>query len=193
MLDEKIQKSNRRKFLILLILMCSPVVVSYLLYFMDYKPEATNYGELLTVQKLSGKGSNQSDNTIFRIKDLHGKWILVTVDSGNCDEVCQLKLFHMRQVRLVQNTEKHRIERLWLINDDVRPDPALVEKYDGTYFISAKDSELLTMIPSNETQMKHIYLIDPLGNLMMRFPENLDPTKMGKDIKRLLHVSQVEH
>lgn len=193
MLDEKIKKSNRRKFLVLLMLMCSPVVVSYLLYFMDYKPEATNYGELLTVHKLSGKGSNQIDDTIFRIKDLHGKWVLVTVDSGNCDELCQSKLFYMRQVRLVQNKEMNRIERLWLISDDVMADPALVEKYEGTYFISARDSELLDMIPTAETQTKYIYLIDPLGNLMMRFPENMDPTKMGKDIKRLLHVSQVEH
>jgi hypothetical protein len=94
---------------------------------------------------------------------------------------------------LVQNTEKHRVERLWLIDDNVPADAELVEKYEGTLFINAQDSELLDLIPTRESQRAHIFLIDPMGNLMMRFPADLDPTQMGKDIKRLLHVSQLEH
>lgn len=99
----------------------------------------------------------------------------------------------MRKVRLVQGKQSHRIERLWLINDDVKPDDELKEQYEGTYFVSAKDSEILGYIETQETQTKHIYLIDPIGNLMMRFPEKIDGTKMGHDLKRLLHVSQIEH
>ena len=193
MLNEKIQKSNRRKFLLLLALMCAPVVISYTLYFLDYKPESKHYGDLIPIVKVTGKATNQADNTILRMKDLHGKWVLVTVDSGLCDEACQQKLYFMRQVRLVQGKQKHRIERLWLINDDVIPDAELVKQYEGAFFAKAKDSEILGFIETKEIQTKHIYLIDPIGNLMMRFPENVDGTKMGHDIKRLLHVSQLEH
>ena len=193
MLDEKIQKANRRKFILLLALMCAPVIISYTLYFSEYRPESTHYGDLIPITKVSGKGTNQSDNTILRMKDLHGKWILVTIDSGHCDKACQEKLFFMRQVRLVQGKEKHRLERLWLINDNVVPDAELVKQYEGTFFVNAKDSEILSFIETEETQTKHIYLIDPIGNLMMRFPEKVNGTKMGKDIKRLLHVSQMEH
>lgn len=193
MLNEKIQKSNRRKFLLLLALMCAPVVISYTLYFLEYRPESKHYGDLIPIVKVIGAGTNQSDNTILRMKDLHGKWILVTIDSGYCDEACQEKLYFMRQVRLVQGKEKHRIERLWLINDNAIPDAELVKQYEGTLFVNAKDSEIPGFIETRESQTKHIYLIDPIGNLMMRFPENVDGTKMGHDIKRLLHVSQLEH
>lgn len=193
MLNEKIKKSNRRKFLLLLALMCAPVVISYTLYFLEYRPESKHYGDLIPIVKVNGAGTNQSDNTILRMKDLHGKWILVTIDSGYCDEACQEKLYFMRQVRLVQGKQKHRIERLWLINDNAIPDAELVKQYEGTLFVNAKDSEMLGFIETRESQTKHIYLIDPIGNLMMRFPENVDGTKMGHDIKRLLHVSQLEH
>lgn len=193
MLNEKIQKSNRRKFILLLALMCAPVVISYTLYFLEYRPESKHYGDLIPIVKVTGKGTNQADKTILRMKDLHGKWVLVTVDSGHCDEACKQKLYFMRQVRLVQGKQKHRIERLWLINDDVVPDAELAKEFDGTFFVSAKDSEILSFIETTELQTKHIYLIDPIGNLMMRFPENVDGTKMGHDIKRLLHVSQLEH
>jgi hypothetical protein len=193
MSNEKVRKANRRKLVILLVLLCSPVVASFVLYFSDYRPGSINYGDLIGIQKLSGSGINQQDNTIFRMKDLQGKWAMLMVNSGHCDEACQLKLYHMRQVRLVQNTEKHRVERLWLIDDNVPADAELVEKYEGTLFINARDSELLDLIPTKESQRNHIFLVDPLGNLMMRFPAELNPTLMGKDIKRLLHVSQLEH
>ncbi len=193
MSNEKIKKANRRKFLLLLALMCAPVIISYTLYFLEYRPESTHYGDLLPIVKVTGKGTNQSDNTILRMKDLHGKWVLLTVDSGHCDEACQKKLYFIRQVRLVQGKEKHRIERLWLINDNVTPDVELAKQHEGAFFVNAKDSEILSFIETKELQTRHIYLIDPIGNLMMRFPENVDGTKMGKDIKRLLHVSQLEH
>jgi hypothetical protein len=193
MSNEQIQKTNRRKFLLLLALMCSPVVISYALYFSDYRPGSTHYGDLIPIAKVAGTGINLKDNTIFRMKDLHGKWVLLTVDSGHCDEACQAKLYYMRQVRLVQGKEKHRIERLWLINDNTIPDAEFVKQYEGTFLINAEDSEILGFIETKELQTKHIYLIDPIGNLMMRFPENVDGTKMGHDIKRLLHVSQMEH
>ncbi len=185
-------KSNRRKFLLLLVVMCTPVIISYALYFMDYRPQSKNYGDLIPIVKVSGKGTNIEDNTILRMKDLHGKWVLVTVDSGDCNEACKNKLYYMRQVRTVQGKEKHRIERLWLINNSVKPSAELMKEYERTHFVNA-DSEILDFIETKEEQTKHIYLIDPIGNLMMRFPENVDGTKMGHDIKRLLHVSQLEH
>ena len=142
---------------------------------------------------MTGKGTNLIDNTILRMKDLHGKWVLLNIDSGNCDEACQKKLYFMRQVRLVQGKEMHRIERLWLITDDVKPDEKLVQEFDGTFFIGAQDNEILDLVENKDSQTKHIYLIDPIGNLMMRFPEDVNGTKMGHDLKRLLHVSQIEH
>jgi hypothetical protein len=194
MSKEIIKKSNRRKFVLLLVLLFSPVVISYTLFFMGYRPGSVNYGDLIEIEKLTGSaGVTQDTNKILRIKDLHGKWVMLTIDSGNCDEACQLKLYYMRQVRTMQNKEMNRIERLWLVDDNEKADPELLKNYEGTLFVNARDSELLEQIPTQESRRKHIYLIDPMGNLMMRFPENLEPRKMSDDIKRLLHVSQMEH
>lgn len=194
MSKEIIKKSNRRNFILILVLLFSPVVISYTLFFMGYRPGSVNYGDLVEIEKLTGlAGVTQDTNKILRMRDLHGKWIMLTVDSGNCDEACQLKLYYMRQVRTMQNKEMNRIERLWLIDDNVKANPELFKNYEGTFFVNAQDSELLEQIPTRESRRKHIYLIDPMGNLMMRFPENLEPRKMSDDIKRLLQVSQMEH
>ncbi len=194
MSEEKINKTKSRiTLLIIILILCSPVFIATTYYLMGYNPGSINYGDLLEVQKLKGDGVNQIDNTIFRMKDLHGKWAMVTIDSGECNEACQSKLYYMRQVRIIQHTEKDRVERLWLIDDNKTVSDELLEEYKGTLFINAKDSEFVKAIETEDKHRKHIYLVDFMGNLMMRFPEELDPKKMSEDIKRLLHVSQLEH
>ncbi|MDE2366652.1 MAG: hypothetical protein KGM95_06940 [Betaproteobacteria bacterium] len=187
------KRSNRRTLILLMVIMCTPIIASYTLYFWDVRPTTVNYGELLEVKPLVGTASNLSDNTIFRIRDLRGKWALITVDSGKCDEQCRKKLYYMRQVRMIQNTEKERIERVWLIDDGEAPAAEITKQFEGTWLINAKDSDLLAALPAKDSNHAHIYLIDPIGNLMMRFPKNPDPAQIAKDIKRLLKVSQLEH
>ncbi len=193
MSNEATKKSNRRKLILIMVLLLSPIVASYTLFLSGYRPGSVNYGDLLEPQKLSGTGVTQRENEIFRIKNLRGKWVMLTIDSGDCNDACQQKLYYMRQIRTMQNKEMHRIERLWLVDDDVAIDDQLWNDYEGTVVVNAQDSELLNHIPNQERQRNHIFLIDPLGNLMLRFPENLEPRKMSDDIKRLLHVSQIEH
>ena len=193
MAKEKNKKTDKITLILIILLLCSPVFISTAFYLMGYRPGSMNYGDLLEVQKLKGDGINQLDNTIFRMKDLHGRWTMITIDSGECNEACRSKLYYMRQARIIQHTEKDRVERLWLIDDNKTISDELLEEYKGTLFIKAKDSELVKAIETEEVHRKHIYLVDYMGNLMMRFPEELEPKKMSEDIKRLLHVSQLEH
>ena len=193
MSNESATRKNRRTLILLALLLGGPFIASYTLYFLDVRPGTVNYGELLDVKPLKGTASNEADDTIFRMRQLRGKWALVSVDSGACDEQCRQKLYYMRQVRLIQNTEKERVERVWLIDDGKTPTPELAHEYEGLRIINAKDSELLDGFPSNTSQRDHIYVVDPIGNLMMRFPKDPNPSKMAKDIKHLLKVSQLEH
>lgn len=193
MSNENATRKNRRTLILLALVLLAPFVASYTLFFWNVRPDTVNYGELLEVKPLTGSASNEIDNTIFRMRDLRGKWVLLSVDSGKCDEQCQKKLYYMRQVRTVQNTEMDRVERLWLIDDGETPSPEIVNDFKGTWIINAKDSDLLKEIPATMSLRDHIYVIDPIANLMMRFPKDPDPAKMAKDIKRLLKVSQLEH
>ncbi|WP_090570341.1 hypothetical protein [Nitrosomonas sp. Nm33] len=193
-MSNEIARKNRIKFLLMALVMLSPVIASYFFHVLEIRPEGTvNYGELLEVKPLTGQALNIENNTIFRARNMHGKWSLITIDSGQCDEYCQKKLYQMRQVRLVQNTEKDRIERIWLINDHYVPDQDIKNEYEGTVLLSAKDSDLLNEFPTVLSQRNHIYVVDPMGNLMMRFPKDADPTKISKDVKLLLKLSHFEH
>ncbi|WP_255369694.1 hypothetical protein [Nitrosovibrio sp. Nv17] len=185
---------SRRTLVLLLLVMSAPFVASYALYFSKIRPDSSvNYGELLKVKTLSGNGLNLSDDTIFRIRDLRGKWALISVDSGACDEYCRKKLYYMRQARLVQNAERDRIERVWLVDDPETPAVGAGDEFEGVWRIRATDGGMLEQFPADVTPHDHIYVVDPIGNLMMRFPRNPDPALMAKDIKRLLKVSQLEH
>lgn len=194
MSNVSIPKRNNHKLLIIIVMLCAPVAISYFLFFSGIRPASVNYGALMEVTPLQGSALNQADETIFRIRQLRGKWVLLSVGSSTCDEKCNKSLYFMRQVRTMQNAEKNRIERVWLIDDGEPPQNLqLAEDYKGMFFINAKDSKLLEELPAVESVRDHIYMIDPLGNLMMRFPKDPDPIQMAKDIKRLLKVSQIEH
>ena len=125
----------------------------------------------------------------FRLDALKGKWVLLMVDSGTCDAFCRQKLFQMRQVRLTQGKDMERIERTWLVDDDARPSDALVAEYQGTRVVAARGNPMLSRLPADASVRDHIYIVDPLGNPMMRYPRDADTSKMKKDVTRLLKVS----
>ena len=84
MSNEKAKSSHKRKLLILLALLCAPVLISYAIHYSGYRPGSMNYGELIDFRVMEGDGVNQFDNTIFRARDMHSKWTMLMVDSGNC-------------------------------------------------------------------------------------------------------------
>ncbi|MXS84851.1 hypothetical protein ABO04_02705 [Nitrosomonas sp. HPC101] len=193
MSNEKITRS-RLKLIILILVILSPIVISSFLHRWDFRPDHTvNYGELLEIKPLQGVATNIEDNTIFRNRQLKGIWSLLIIDSGKCDGYCQEKLYIMRQIRLAQNVDKDKVQRIWLINDDVKLDPEIVDKYKGTKLILAQGKDLLSEFPFVNDQKDHIYVIDPMGNLMMRYPRDPDPKKMIGDLKRLLKLSHPEY
>ncbi|MXS81193.1 Cytochrome oxidase Cu insertion factor, SCO1/SenC/PrrC family [Nitrosomonas eutropha] len=193
MSNEKVTRS-RLTLIILILVILSPIVISSILHRWDFRPDQTvNYGELLEVKPLQGTATNLKDNTIFRSRQLKGTWSLLTIDSGKCDGYCQEKLYIMRQIRLAQNVDKDKVQRIWLINDDIKPNPEIMDKYEGTRLVLAQGRNLLDEFPFVSRQDDHIYVIDPMGNLMMRYPKDPDPKKMIGDLKRLLKLSHPEY
>src|SRR6185503_13739144 len=114
---------------------------------------------------------------------------LVTFDGAACDAYCEKKLYFMRQVRRTQGKEMERVERLWAVTDGGKPRPEVVAAIEGTRVFHLGDSPSLKEFPGNPVE--HIYLVDPLGNLMLRFPRDPDPSRMVKDLQRLLKYSRV--
>lgn len=169
----------------------APVAASYLIYYYWPPDRTVNYGELIEPRPLPETPLTLVDGTPFRMSQLKGKWVLIAVDSGHCDENCGRKLLYMRQLRLTQGKNMERIERVWLISDGIAPRPEAVAPYQGTWLVRAGGAGPLKLFPAQGAASDHIFLIDPLGNLMMRFPRDPDPTLMIKDLARLLKASRI--
>lgn len=170
-------------------LAAAPVAASYLLYYFWAPARTVNYGELIEARPLPDVPLALADGSPFRLSQLRGKWVLVSLDSGQCDALCDRKLLYMRQLRLTQGKERERVERVWLILDGIAPGAA-AEPYAGTWMVRA-DAALAGLFPTPGKPSDHIYVVDPLGNVMMRFPRDPEPRSMIKDLQRLLKASQV--
>jgi hypothetical protein len=188
---ENRRAARKRLKLWLLIAICAaPVAASYVAYYVVRPSGHVNYGELLAPRPVPATALTTLDGRELRPSALEGDWVLVVADSASCDERCRRNLVYTRQVRLAQGKETERIARLWLLTDDGNPDPALLADQPDVRVVHARDSALLRALPAERSPADHIYVIDPLGNLMMRFPPNPDPQRMLKDLARLLRHSQ---
>src|SRR5690606_24207394 len=130
------------------------------------------------------------DGNAVDLQQLRGQWLLVTADGAACPDSCARKLFIMRQSHASTGKNVVRIERVWLITDDAPVKPEVLEAYRGMHMLRADPEQVRAFMGSDNPQ-NHIWIIDPLNNLMMRFPENADPTKLRRDIGKLLFASQV--
>lgn len=186
---------GRWKLLALLAICAAPIIASYLTYYV-IKPEGrTNYGELLDPRNYPMPNLKLStlDGQPASLQDYQGKWIMLQPEAGACPESCQTKLYNMRQLRLTQGKEMERVERVWLILDQEPLDTLVIREYDGTRMLRADPEELQQWLPvaPDATLADHLYVIDPLGNLMMRYPKNADPNKIKRDLGKLLRASSI--
>lgn len=174
----------------MLALCVAPIAASFVAYYWLQPSGHVNYGELLPPQRLPDAGVTTLEGSPFSLNDVKGTWVLVTAGAAACDERCRTHLVYTRQLRLAQAKESERIERVWLLTDGAAPDAALLAEHPGLRVLRANGSDALRALPAASTPAAHVYVVDPLGSLMMRFPENPDPRRMLKDMSRLLRHSK---
>ena len=185
------QLSSRSKFLFLMGVFLMPVVAAYLAYF-GWRPAGhTNYGDLIKVTPLQQTTGATHDGTPFDLKGLQGKWVMVHVGPARCDASCAQQLYLMRQTRIAQGKEQSRIERLWVLTDKEPVGPALLQAHPGLHVWRPANDGFAEQFPAADGRSGHIYMVDPLGNLMLRFPAQPDAKRMMKDLKLLLKASQI--
>jgi hypothetical protein len=173
--------SPRLKLIFLFLVCAAPFALGWAAWYFGWGTgRPGNYGELIEPRLLQGPAFEAA----------RGKWLLVSFDSAACDAYCERKLYYMRQVRTAQGREQGRVERLWILTDAGTPRPELLAAFDGTRIARARiDRPNNDAFPGNPVD--HVYLVDPLGNLMMRFPHDPDPSRMLKDMQRLLRYSRI--
>jgi hypothetical protein len=188
-------RAGRWKLALIVAICAAPLIASYLSYYVIKPTGRTNYGALIDPREhpLPDLGGKLLDGTTVSLDAYSGKWLMIQAEGGECPDACQKKLFALRQLRLMQGKEMDRIERVWLITDDRPLSTVLIREYDGMRMVRVNAAALKAWLPTDAgTRIEdHIYLVDPRGHLMMRFPKDPDPQKVKNDMSKLLRASSI--
>ncbi len=189
------QVSGRWKLLAVVAVCASPLIFSYLTYYVIKPSGRTNYGTLIDprAHPIPALGTTDLDGKPVTLDAWKGKWIMLQAAPGDCQQACKDQLVKIRQLRLMQGKGMERIERVWLITDNAPLDIQLMKVIDGAHFLRVKPELVKAWLPveAGSDVTDHLYLVDPLGNLMMRFPKNAEPNKVTKDVGKLLKASAI--
>ena len=186
---------GRWKMLFVLLICASPVIASYWTYYVVRPEGRRNYGELIEPQHpLPAVSTSSLAGESSPLTALKGQWLLISVASGACDAPCQQRLYFQRQLRETLGKDKDRLDRVWLIQDDEPVSPSLIPALAQATVLRVKAQDLTDwLLPTKGQSVEnHLFLVDPLGNLMMRFPANMDvagAAKAKRDLERVLRAS----
>lgn len=192
---ERRTRAGRWKMMVVFLMCAAPVVASYFAYYV-WRPEARRvFGTLIEPQRpLPDLVGTRLDGQTTNLRELKGQWLLVTVAGGACDAACQHYLYLQRQLRESLGKEKDRVDRVWLVNDDAPVPEALLPALEQATVLRVPPAGLDRWLVAETGRVlpAHVYLVDPMGNWMMRFPADLDmagAAKAKRDIERVLRAS----
>jgi hypothetical protein len=187
--------AGRLKMLAVLAVCAAPVIASYLAYYVVRPEGRTNYGTLvqptrpvpaLVLEDLAGAPVPAAS--------LVGQWLLVSVGPASCDPACEKRLYAQRQLREMLGRERERLDKVWFVTDRAALQPQLqaaLTAAPATTVLRADRAALaawLAPAPGHALE-DHLYVVDPLGEWMMRMPADADPVRIKRDLERLLRAS----
>lgn len=195
---------SRNQVWILIGVFFAPLLLAFFLYYGTggWRPAgSTNHGELIDPPRpLPEVELTSAAGTKLDRLALKGKWTLVYIGDGACDEGCREALTLIRQTRLALNDDLTRVQRLFLATGHCCDRRYLDGQHAGLITAKADDlggQKLLGAFPDSaaSARLGRIYIVDPLGNLMMYYPPpSLDPAAnrgLLEDLKKLLKLSHV--
>ena len=193
--DAKRTSMGRLNMLLVLLACAAPVVASYITYYW-VRPEARrNYGELIQPTRPTPSiAVTRLDGSDMKLTDLKGQWLLVSVAGAACDEPCQQRLYLQRQILVGLGKERPRTEWVWLVNDKAEIPNTLLPGLEEATVLRVDPKALAQWLQpeANKKLEDHLYMVDPMGEWMMRFPAQLNAEgalKAKRDMERLLLAS----
>jgi len=188
--------SGRLTMLLVLLACAAPVVASYLAYYVIRPDTRSNYGTLTVPTRTLPAALPLADleGSAVAPGSLHGQWLLVVVGPGACGAGCEQRLLFQRQLRETLGRERDRVDKVWLVTD-AAPLPAALREAVTTgvpvrVLRAPREAIARWLEPeSGRTLEDHLYLVDPMGEWMMRWPAEPEPTKVKRDLERLLRAS----
>lgn len=183
----------RRTLLLLAFVCVLPVFASYFAFYVWQPQGRVNHGALLTPSALPQTVlAGVSGQPGLGRGAFERQWTLLVAAPAACDATCARALYVTRQARLAQAKDMERVGRVWLVTDGAEPAAAIFDGQDGLRAARA-DAAWRAALPGADTGTAQVFLVDPLGNVMMRFADDGDTTRAArgvtKDLQRLLKYS----
>lgn len=197
-------QSSRKPLYVLVAVSLAPVIIAFLAYYfpaLGLRPASTsNYGTIIDPQRpiplAAQLALTDAQGEPFDLASMKGQWLLMSADRASCPEECVRKLFILRNSHASQGKEVERLNRIWFVLDRAPVAAVLDEAYRGTIVLRADPAQLGQWLVPGQANVqaeleKGMWIVDPLGNLMMVFPENATPERVRTDIRTLLKNSQI--
>ncbi|WBY00478.1 hypothetical protein PE066_13475 [Ramlibacter tataouinensis] len=194
---EQAQRTTRGRFKMLgvLLICAAPVIASYFTYYVVRPDARRNFGELIQAQPtLPALTARTLAGQPVALPSLAGQWLLVSVAGGACDARCENHLYLQRQIREALGKDKDRLDWVWLVDDAAPVRPELEPALAAATVLRAPREQLAQWLQpaAGQALEDHLYLVDPMGHWMLRFPAGLDrpgAAKAKADLDRLLRAS----
>jgi hypothetical protein len=187
---------GRWKMALVLVICAAPVVASYFTYYVVRPEGRRNHGDLIDPQRpLPDLSGTTLDGQAVNLRTLKDQWLLVSVAGGACNAACANHLYFQRQLREGLGKNKDRLDRVWLVDDEAPVDPALLPGLrDATVIRVPRAALAQWLVPQPGQQLEnHLYVVDPMGNWMMRFAPGVDlrtAPVIKKDLEQLMRGSE---
>ena len=194
--EQQLRSRNLRTLGLLAGLFLLPLVLAFWMYYgSDWRPlRSVNHGELISPARPLPPITLQPaiPTAVPAPQLLHRKWLLVYVGDGRCDDACRHTLYVMRQTRVALNNEMPRVARVFLVTSNCCDRDFLEHEHPGLVVLDASAPEaaqLLAQFPPERDQS--LFIVDPLGNLLMRYDARTNPKGLLEDLKKLLTLSHI--
>ncbi|MEY2803634.1 MAG: hypothetical protein RL657_970 [Pseudomonadota bacterium] len=193
--DQRRTRAGRWSMLAVLLVCAAPVIASYFTYYVIRPQNIKSYGELIQPSRsLPQVQVSDLKGQTLALPDLKNQWLLVSVGPGACDEGCQELLYLQRQILTGLGRERDRLDWVWLVRDNAEvPEAIRPGLSEATVLrVSQADLEAWLQPALGRGLDDHLYLVDPMGEWMMRFPAPIDRShapRIKRDLERLLRAS----
>ena len=185
---------GKKTLLMLAVVFVLPFTIASTLHLLNVRPSGKSYGELITPPvALNIPELQDAQAKPFAAKNWQKKWNIVTINRGACDDACQARTHLLGNVRLTLDKDTKRVQQIMLIANEIKAEALadLQQKNPALIILTGRAAAQLADKLEQLSKPQAILLVDPLGNLMMQYPQNFEPKGLRSDLVRLIKSSWV--
>jgi len=191
------QKKGRLVLLALVLFFISPLVLVMYMYQTNWHPEGESKGQLIkpalaievpkNFQNIKTVYSSDVPGTLW-----HEKWSMVLI-ADQCDPTCEARLYDVRQIHASLEKNMNRVQRILITHQQDLG--ALKIKYPDLIILNQPKDDLdvlANQFKSGDQDIFNeggVYLVDPMGNWMMKYGPEIAAKDIRKEVEHLLRYS----